>query len=139
MIRFAGFSYFCIYEAHLLDHKYCKTDCKIQIAVKKNSNIVDAFSINRHSLQYRLFTQFFGDLSKAVGTTLPPSIPKFQSYVREWDGNFECFWSFGLCVVTILNFLSKNIFYLLLQAMYNLSCVVPCVDITCVGHFLIYA
>ena len=61
MIRFAGFSFFCIYEDHVLDHKYGKTDCKIQITVKKNSSIVNIFSINRHSLQYRLFTQFFSD------------------------------------------------------------------------------
>ena len=91
MIRFASLSYFHIYEGHLLDHKYRKTDCKIQITVKKNSNIVNIFSINRHSLQYRLLTQFFRDLSKAVGTTLPLSIPKFQSYLRERDGDFE-FW-----------------------------------------------
>ena len=43
---FPGFSYFCIYEDPLQDPNK-NSDCKIQIIVKKNSNLRDVFSINK--------------------------------------------------------------------------------------------
>ena len=32
----------------------------------------------------------FGDLSEVVRTTLPHSIPRLLSYLRGWDGYFQC-------------------------------------------------
>ena len=44
------------------------SDCKIQITVKKNCNLVNVFS----------------------RTTLQPFISRLPSYLRGWDGYFEC-------------------------------------------------
>ena len=67
----------------------CKnSDCKIQITAKKNSNLVNVFFMQ--TLSPIQITQFFGDLSKVVRTTLPPSMPRFLSYLRGWDEYFEC-------------------------------------------------
>ena len=68
----------------------CKNcDCNIPITVKRNSNLsyfMNIFSVieNVSNMDY----PFFGNLSKAVGTTLQPHLP--LSNLRGWNGKLEC-------------------------------------------------
>ena len=85
---FCGFFIILAYIKIICQTASKNSDCKIQIIVKKNPNLINVFTINRHCLQY--ITQFFGDLSKVLRTTLSPSLPRLQSYLWRWDGYFDC-------------------------------------------------
>ena len=61
------------------------SDCKIQITVKKTPISERFFNQTLSPVQ---ITKFFGNLSKVVEATLAPPIP--LSYLRGWNGNFEC-------------------------------------------------
>ena len=112
-------------------------------------------------------TQYRGNLSKLVGAILPIQITKFcgnfskvaenppspptptSSFVRKLDGILECdvtveIWRIDLmkaCHITHFLVIHRRSQMLLTfnrhQMVYNISCVLPCAEVTGKGYFVI--